>query len=511
MQEHKRREKGAFEATRRAFAQGASFDGSIGTAQTGMPGFLGNQHAESLCFTRASHAQPHSGKLDVATCGQNEEKLAAQMAHYEASLERQQQLVDRLSRDKAELIEKCELFLQELSDGELQFRQNIREEFAEQKRRAAEEIAEKCAAALAAQSLQMADERAAVAVKRLEGCLSDSVETAPVSSAGYEEAAVQSKDEVDSSASDWLVQPLLLKLVSQNWPKSADVQRSGNICVQSDNCTKCLHETEQLHKTFVANAIFASVCVLMCKATECVHRLVSHCLVAAVHAAHTKPGFDRVIMNLGECCASSDEAEPECEADSDTTETWPDLASKDSVDARPEVSAGVRASEAMSKDAQKSSVDSPADVNLCLGSAHCLLDRGWGLLFGKDGARTENPILGAEEFSLLSLMVVLSILGAGSVPSAGEEKFRELGNAYSVLSILGAGSAPSAAGKESREQGEAYSAIGRIRFMIWHFEWIQFCAQHKSTRFRAWGLDLCQMPAKSGASILGAGSVPSAR
>lgn len=56
-----------------------------------------------------------------------DEKLQKQRAHYEASLERQLKLVDRLLNDKTELTKRCELFAEELKAVERKFQMKMEE------------------------------------------------------------------------------------------------------------------------------------------------------------------------------------------------------------------------------------------------------------------------------------------------------------------------------------------------------------------------------------------------
>merc|ERR1719215_805719 len=56
-----------------------------------------------------------------------DEKLQKQRAHYEASLERQLELVDRLLNDKTELAKRCELFAEELKAVERKFQMKMEE------------------------------------------------------------------------------------------------------------------------------------------------------------------------------------------------------------------------------------------------------------------------------------------------------------------------------------------------------------------------------------------------
>jgi 5-azacytidine-induced protein 1 len=56
-----------------------------------------------------------------------EEKVQKQKTHYEASLERQLQLVDRLLNDKTELTKRCELFSEELKAVERKFQMKTQE------------------------------------------------------------------------------------------------------------------------------------------------------------------------------------------------------------------------------------------------------------------------------------------------------------------------------------------------------------------------------------------------
>lgn len=56
-----------------------------------------------------------------------DEKIHKQRAHYEASLERQLQLVDRLLNDKTELTKRCELFAEELKAVERKFQMKMEE------------------------------------------------------------------------------------------------------------------------------------------------------------------------------------------------------------------------------------------------------------------------------------------------------------------------------------------------------------------------------------------------